>query len=166
MTTERAVDSTHRIFVSYIDKSREYYHAQGFVNPYRWASFDTVPFTPLPRPITQCRVTLITTASLIEPDGLPSRYVYSVPADAPPDRLYTDHRSWDKDATHTEDLDSYFPVHRLRELAQEGRIGGVAPRCHGVPTEYSQRKTIEQDAPEILRRCREDAVDAAILTAL
>ena len=28
----------HRIFVSYIDKSREYYLAQGFTNPYRWAS--------------------------------------------------------------------------------------------------------------------------------
>jgi hypothetical protein len=35
-----------------------------------------------------------------------------------------------------------------------------------VPTEYSQRRTIEQDAPEILRRCREDEADAALLVPL
>ena len=30
-------DPSHRIFVSYIDKSREYYLARGYGNPYRWA---------------------------------------------------------------------------------------------------------------------------------
>jgi hypothetical protein len=42
----------------------------------------------------------------------------------------------------------------------------VAPRFHGVPTDYSQRRTSEQDAPEILRRLREDAVDVALLVPL
>jgi hypothetical protein len=35
-----------------------------------------------------------------------------------------------------------------------------------VPTEYSQRATSERDAPEILRRCREDGADAALLVPL
>jgi len=35
-----------------------------------------------------------------------------------------------------------------------------------VPTDYSQRRTLEQDAPEILRRCREDEVDVALLVPL
>jgi len=35
-----------------------------------------------------------------------------------------------------------------------------------VPTEYSQRRTTERDAPEILRRCREDGVEAALLAPL
>jgi hypothetical protein len=34
-----------------------------------------------------------------------------------------------------------------------------------VPTNRSQRTTLEVDAPEIVARCREDAVDAAILVA-
>jgi hypothetical protein len=35
-----------------------------------------------------------------------------------------------------------------------------------VPTEYSQRRTREQDAPEILRRSREDGADAALLVPM
>jgi len=164
----RPVDPTHRTFVSYIDKSREYYAARGYDNPYRWAHFDEVPFAPLPRPLSQSVVTLITTAHYIPTEGeTPSLHaVYSVPSDDPPARLSTDGLFWDRQATHTEDLDSYFPVHRLQELAQQGRIGHLARRLHGVPTEYSQRQTKERDAPEILRRCREDGADAAILVPL
>ena len=65
----RAVDPTHRTFVSYIDKSREYYSARGYANPYRWACFDDVPFAALPRPLSQSVVTLITTAHLIPADS-------------------------------------------------------------------------------------------------
>jgi hypothetical protein len=39
----RAVNPTHRTCVSYIDKSREYYAARGYANPYRWACFDDAP---------------------------------------------------------------------------------------------------------------------------
>ena len=164
----RAIDPTHRTFVSYIDKSREYYAARGYANPYRWAHFEDVPFSALKRPLPQAVVTLITTAHQIPAEGeTPSLHaVYSVPSDDPPARLSTDGRFWDRQATHTDDLDSYCPVHRLRELVREGRIGRLAQRLHGVPTEYSQRLTRDRDAPEILRRCREDGADAAILVPL
>ncbi len=165
MTEQRGVDPTHRTFMSYIDKSREYYLARGYANPYRWACFADVPFTPLRRPLSQSVVALITTAH----EGLeaPSfRSVYSVASDPAPVRLSTDGLFWDRQATHTDDLDSYCPVHRLQELARAGRIGQLAPRLHGVPTEYSQRRTVEHDAPEILRRSEEDHVDAAILVPL
>jgi hypothetical protein len=39
----------------------------------------------------------------------------------------------------------------------------LAPRFHGVPTNRSQERTIEVDAPEILKRCLEDRADCAIL---
>ena len=48
----------------------------------------------------------------------------------------------------------------------EGRKGALAERFHGVPTDYSQRRTCEEDAPEILRRCREDGVDVVLLVPL
>ena len=161
----------NRIFVSYIDKSREYYLAQGYGNPYQWAYHTDAPFAPLSRPLAECRVGLITTASLMEgePDPDPftlPRVVFSAPSDPPPAGLYTMHRSWDKEATHTDDLDSFFPINRARELAAAGRIGSVSPRFYGLPTEYSQRKTNEIDAPEVLRLCREDSVDVALLVAL
>ena len=165
MSDRRGVDPTHRTFVSYIDKSREYYLARGYGNPYRWACFDEVPFTPLKRPLSQSVVTLITTAH--EGVGAPSfRSTYSIPSEPAPTRLSTDGLFWDRLATHTDDLDSFFPVHRLEEFVRAGRVGRLAPRFHGVPTEYSRRKTIERDAPEVLRRCQEDCVDAALLVPL
>lgn len=167
------VDRAYRTFVSYIDRTREYYQAQGYERPYAWAYFDQVPFTPLPKPLGECRLALVSTAShwteerasragdLVQPKD-----VDSGPSDAPPERLYTDDVSWDKQATHTDDLDSFFPIHRLQEAAAAGRIGSLAPRYHLVPTEYSQRRTREQDAPEVLKRCREDGVDIALLVPL
>ncbi len=166
------VDGAHRIFVSYMDKTREFYRAQGYASPYRYAYFDEVPFTPLSRPLSECRITLITTATEFtsedEQEGgtRPPKRVFSGSTAEPPERLYTADLGWDKGATHTDDLDSFFPIHRLQELVQDGRIGSLAPRFHGAPTEYSQRRTIEQDAPEILSRCREDGVDVALLVPL
>jgi D-proline reductase (dithiol) PrdB len=164
----RAVDQTHRTFVSYIDKSREFYAARGYANPYRWACFDDVPFALLQQSLPKSVVTLITTAHQLPGEGeaVSERTVYSLPTDDPPTRLSTDGLFWDRLATHTDDLDSYCPVHRLQECARAGRIGRLARRLHGVPTEYSQRLTRERDAPEILRRCREDGAGAAILVPL
>lgn len=169
MSSTRGVDPTHRTFVSYIDKSREYYRARGYANPYRWAHFADVPFTPLARPLAESVVTLITTAMPLpdtSADTHDLRTVYSMPSATPPTALSTLGLFWDRDATHTDDLDSFFPVHRLEAVARSERIGRLAARLHGVPTEYSQRKTIEQDAPEILRRCREDGAHAAVLVPL
>ena len=170
------VDRTRRTFVSYIDRTREFYMAQGYANPYQWAYFDEVPFRRLSGALSECRLTLITTASPFREEGraegtteaglLTSKEVWAGPSDAPPARLFTADLAWDKETTHTDDLDSFFPIHHLQELVEAGRIGSLAARFHGVPTEYSQRRTIEQDAPEILRRCREDEVDAALLVPL
>lgn len=168
MSSGRSVDPTHRTFVSYIDKSRDFYLARDYANPYRWAQFDDVPFTPLARPLSAAVVTLITTA-MPAADAVadaPPRGVFSMPSANPPARLSTDGLFWDRQATHTDDLDSYFPVHRLEEFVRDERIGRLAVRLHGVPTEYSQRLTIERDAPEILRRCRDDGADAALLVPL
>jgi D-proline reductase (dithiol) PrdB len=165
-------DPARRIFVSYVDKSREYYLAQNFNNPYRWAHNATAPWTPLSKPLSRSRVGLVTTASLVTwttPEPAPGEVpnaVFGAPVAPPPDRLYTMHRFWDKDATHTNDVESFCPVRRLSEAQQAGRIGSLSPRFYGVPTEYSQRKTNEVDAPEVLRLCREDQVDVAVLVPL
>ena len=167
-------DSTteQRTFVSYIDRTREYYHAQGYDQPYRWAHFREVPFAPLPRPLSQCRATAITTASPFREqharDGVlrGGKEVWSGPTSEPPERLYTDDLAWDKEATHTDDVESFLPLRSLAAHAAAGRIGSVTEHFHGVPTDYSQRRTRTEDAPEVLRRCREDGADIALLIPL
>jgi hypothetical protein len=161
-----------RCFVSYIDRTREFYRAQGYAKPYRWARFRDVPFTRLARPLSRCRAALVTTASpwhgQAVRDGIlrGGKEVWSGATAEPPERLFTDDLAWDKGATHTDDVESFLPLRQLAFHAESGRIGSVAPRFHGVPTDYSQRRTSEQDAPEILRRLREDAVDVALLVPL
>ena len=71
------------------------------------------------------------------------------------------HRPQAHDAPRTRARTSRSP--ELRRRAAEGRIGSVAPRFHGAPTNRSHRVTLEQDCPEIVARCKADEVDAAIL---
>jgi hypothetical protein len=163
---------THRSFISYIDRTREFYAAAGYERPYRWAHFRDVPFAPLAKPLSECTVGLVTTTSPSEgfepgPGALRGdKPVWSGSTEDPPERLYTDHLSWDKETTHTDDVESFLPIRALKRLAEKGRIGRLARRFYGVPTDYSQRRNREEDAPEVLRLCREDGVDVALLVPL
>jgi hypothetical protein len=161
----------HRSFVSYIDKSREYYAAHGYERPYAWAANDDAPFTPLSKPLAECRVGVVTTSYFL-PDG----FVYNVPGDLPRrpatgttaevTKLNTEHLSWAKKETHTDDPSSFLPLARLAELAGEGRIGSVSDRFYCLPTQFSQRSTTDRDAPRVLEWMQEDDVDVALLVPL
>jgi len=161
------------VAIQYMQRTRDYYQALGFA-PYRWAHFTDAPFTPLAMPLARARVALITTAAPFQPEagdqGPRAPYnasakfyqVYSAPVDSKPD-LRISHVGYDRANTVPEDLDAYFPLCRLQEAVAAGRIGGLTPRFHGAPTNRSHRVTVETDAPELLRRCREDGADAAVL---
>lgn len=159
--------------IRYIERTRAYYETLGFA-PYRWAHFLDAPFAPLRTPLDRARVGLITTAAPFQPgagdQGPRAPYnasakfyqVYSASVEEKPD-LRISHVGYDRVNTVPEDIDAYFPLARLREAATAGRIGSLAPRFHGAPTNRSHRVTIETDAPELLRRCREDDLDAVVL---
>jgi len=169
MTTVE-IDRSRRTFVSYIDRTRNYYAALGYENPYQWAHFDAVPFARPAGPLAKARAALITTASphrdRASGGRVAAKTVWSGHTANPPERLYTDDLAWDKESTHTDDTESFLPIARMREWVARGRLGSLAARFHGVPTDYSQRRTLERDAPEILRRCREDGADVALLVPL
>ena len=152
--------------VAYMERSRRYYAAQGFEKPYIWAHFDDVPLTLPSKPVSESALALITTTSLHERSETDPRAVVSGSVANPPDRLFANDLFWDRKATHLEDLNSYFPIDRLKELVDEGRIGQLTTRFQCVPTEYSQRQTNTIDAPEILKRCCEDLADLALLVPL
>ena len=161
-------------YVKYIDRTRAYYLSQGYQEPYKWAHFEDVPFARLKKPLAQSTVALVSTSDVAvreddneTPKGDPAILVgnvYSIPSDIPSERLYTHQEHYDRAATHLDDVNTYFPITRLHELVAEGKIGKLAARAHGVYTAYSQRKTLTIDAPEVLKRCREDGVDAVVLT--
>jgi hypothetical protein len=159
--------------IPYMQRTREYYLALGY-KPYRWAHFVDAPFTPLRTPLSRARVALITTAAPFQPEagdqGPRAPYnasakfyqVYSGSVESKPD-LRISHVGYDRVHTVPEDINAYFPLARLQEAVAAGRIGSLAPRFHGAPTNRSHRVTMETDLPELLRRCREDGADAVVL---
>jgi D-proline reductase (dithiol) PrdB len=150
--------------IKYMERTRHYYRALGYTRDYVWATFDDVPFTELPKPLSQLRIALITTASPNDFDGV--KRVWSGNVSPPPPSLYTDNVAWDKESTHTKDRESFLPIEAASNLAAEGVFAGLTARFHGVPTEYSQRETREEDAPKILTQVRDDGADAAVLCPL
>ena len=160
--------------IEYIQRTRAYYLALGYDAPYVWAHFDDVPFRPLKIPLDQARLAVVTTAAPYQPGkgdqgpGAPYNAaakfyaVYSGDAAYNPD-LRISHIAIDRDHTTAEDIGTYFPLAALKRAQVAGRIAKVAPRFHGLPTNRSQAHTLEVDAPELLRRCLHDGVDAAIL---
>ena len=154
--------------VRYIERTRDYYRALGYAKDYVWAAYAGVPFTRLAKPLREARIGVVATAhpaDLSNHDAKGIRHVWSGDVDPLP-RVNTDNLAWDRESTHTEDRESFLPIATLAGLVSDGLIGGIAPRFHGAPTGYSQKKTLEVDAPELLKRLREDRVDAVVLTAL
>ncbi len=155
-------DSPPGNFVSYIGRSRRQAEAAGR-QPREWAHFEDVPFAPLVKPLAQSRLALVTTAAQAHshqaapPDEL-LQMGYAAPTGPPPTRLYTGHLGWNRAATHMDDLDTYFPIHRLEELVDAGRIGSLSPRYYGVAT--------RRDAEPLLAWCREDGVDVVLLVPI
>ena len=162
--------------IRYMDRIREYYQTLGYGKPYEWAHYVDAPFAKLEKPLGESRIGLVTTAAPYQPEagdqGPWSAYnakakfyeVYSGDTSEDHD-LRISHIGIDRKHTSQEDSGTWFPLPMLRRMANEGRIGEVAPRFHGAPTNRSHRTTIEVDAAEIVSRVQEDQADAVILAA-
>src|SRR5438034_5549622 len=160
--------------IPYMARTREYYQAIGYTTPYRWAHHVDAPFQPLRKPLSQSRVAIVTTAAPFDPargdQGPGAKYnggakfyqVYDGDTSKTHD-LRISHIAYDRVHTSAADSGTWFPLPQLLRLANERRIGEVAPRFFGPPPNRSPRVTLETDAPEILARCRADNVDAAVL---
>ena len=166
----------HDVPIPYLERTRSYYEALGYGAPYEWAHFVDVPFRPLRAPLARSRVALVTTAAPFRAEagdqgpGAPynanAKFYAVYSGDTARDHdLRISHVAIDRQHTSGEDPGTYFPLPALRRAVAAGRIGALAARFHGAPTNRSQRTTLEVDAREIVARCREDAADAAILVA-
>ena len=166
----------HDAPIPYMQRIRDYYRALGYGAPYEWAHYARVPFQPLGKPLAQARVAIVTTAAPYQPDkgdqgpGAPynsaAKFYQVYSGDTARDHdLRISHVGIDRKHTTAEDPGIWFPLPELRRAAERRRIGAVARRFHGLPTNRSHHVTLEIDCPEVVARCRDDGVDAAILVA-
>ncbi len=160
--------------IPYMARTREYYKAIGYTTPYRWAHYLDAPFAALAKPLAHSRIAIITTAAPYQPDkgdqGPGAAYngsakfyqAYAQSTDAPHDTRIS-HIGYDRKHTAATDENAWFPLPALKRAAAAGRIGDVAPRFFGAPTNRSHRVTVETDAPDLLARCQADAIDAVLV---
>ncbi|MEI6182123.1 MAG: reductase [Polynucleobacter sp.] len=160
--------------IRYIERTRSYYLGLGYENPYIWAHYIEVPFTALQKPLNQSVLGLITTAVPYDPNkglqGPGAAYnaiakfyqPYQKPVDADID-LRIAHVGIDRKNTNMEDSNCWFPLAAAKQAVQSGRVKALSPNFYGLPTNRSQRHTLEIDAPLILEMLRADKVDIAVL---
>ena len=108
-----------------------------FLKAYRWRENNPIPWAPLTKPLSECRVALVSSAGFV-PRGQDifdesvrggDSTFRIVPRDTKPEDLSDSHRSDSFDHTAMEaDPDLAFPLTRITELQAEGFIGEVAPR--------------------------------------
>lgn len=157
--------------MNFAEIERDYIRRR-FVPSFEWV-ISPAPsrINPLLTPLPHCRVALVGTAGghlhgdrpfdVRNPLGDTSFRV--IPGDVPLDKLRLSHPGYNTRKIQ-QDINCVFPLERLRELAQEGIIGGVSPRHFSfmgyIPI---PDLLIEKTAPEVATLLREDQVDLALL---
>ena len=144
-----------------------------------WAARErpgTIPFTPLPRPLGDCTIALLSTAGVARNDDRPfdQEHERRDPWWGDPSFRVIPHGTTERDIRlyhlHIDprfgeaDLDVVLPMRRLTELARAGVVGQPAARHYSImgyildPTEL-----VEETMPAIAAEMHRDGIDAAAL---
>ncbi len=158
--------------VEYIRSITERYQSLGY-EPYRWFRAEDPPaWTPLAKPLADCRIGLLSSAGAYALGQVAYHYkddasIRGIPAATPDRDLRFSHITENYLADARRDPGCVLPLRAMARLAGEGFIGEVAGEafsCMGGI--YSQRRVREQVAPAILAGLRAQRVDAALLVAM
>lgn len=141
----------------------------------------SIPWTPIPHPLSECRFGLVTTGGLyqkgVEPPFDLDREKFeptwgdptyrTIPADISLDSLGVSHLHVNNDIVSA-DINILLPVQRLRELTQDGLIAGQAREHYsfmgyqGYPPDTSDWEQVY--APEITEKFIQQDVNCILLT--
>jgi len=155
--------------VEYIRITRERYDKAGF-QPYRWYHSDTPPaWTPLTKPLSECRVGVILSAGVYVAGQVAFYYkddtsLRLIPKTTPAKDLRFAHVTSYMLDDAREDPNCQAPVDALRRLEAEGFVGEFADTFYScMGGVYSQRRTREDLIPALLDAMRTEKVDAVFL---
>lgn len=155
--------------ISYVDELNKHYGSMGFPS-YKWTVNESAPLTRLSKPVSECRVTMLTSGGIshctmpeFNPDARNDHRLDEVDQDVTSSDFqindsYYNHDDADKD------INCVFPIDRLKEMAAAGLIGSIAPRFWSgfMGRIYNRTKLIEESVPAFIEKLREDAVDILV----
>lgn len=147
-----------------------------FMATYRYRTVDPIPFARPRKPLREARVALVTTGGVYAPGQEPfdeemkgGDFSFRViPKDIDVATLGIAHKSDAFDQTgFLADRNLGFPLDRLREMEEEGTIGGLAPRALSFMGSISAPgRLVKETAPEAAALLAADGVDVALLVPL
>jgi D-proline reductase (dithiol) PrdB len=151
--------------IAYIPRTRELYSDYA---PYRWVVNEDVPWTPLSKPLSRCRVGLISSAGVhlkhqLRFHSKDDASYREVPKDTAVGELTISHTGYHTEDA-TKDPNCVFPIERMRELEKEGVIGEFAdPAYSFMGGIYSARRVREELAPKLVEKLQERMTDVLYL---
>lgn len=139
---------------------------------YPWRRIDPVPWSPLRKPLSRCRLALVSSAGFTAPGqdlfhggrGGDTSFRF-IDRETTLESLHEGHRSDSFDHTGIgKDPNLAFPVDRMAELAASGRIGSVNQRHLSMMGSITAPgRLVRRTAPEAARALQADGVDVALL---
>ena len=135
---------------------------------------DDVPWTPLAKDLSDSTVAIVTTAGLHLRDDKPFNRDHPggestyriIPSDSDTADIVQSHFSigFDRTAIYR-DINITFPIDRMRELAEQGKIGNVAPNHYSFMGALRDCTIVaEQTGPEVAQRLKDEGVNLVFLT--
>ncbi|MBF2760644.1 MAG: hypothetical protein ISN28_10325 [Ectothiorhodospiraceae bacterium AqS1] len=154
--------------VDYIRRTKERYDALGYP-PYRWVHHEEPPpFATCSEELAAMRIGLIASGGIYLEGQIAFHHrddtsFRLIPVDTADADLRITHFAYDTGDARI-DPGVVFPLARLRELAQEGVIKGLAANaCTFMGGIYSSRKVRDLLAPALADHMQAEAVDAVML---
>lgn len=126
-------------------------------------------WTPLTKPLNECKVAFITAGGIHRKDQKPFNtagdYSYrEIPTDIATSELMVTHGGFDNSDIN-KDVNAMFPLDRLRELVDEGFIGSLAHTFYGFMGGGGNiDKFTNETGPEIAKKLKEQGVDIVVCT--
>ena len=155
--------------IRYVEALNNKYGSMGFP-PYQWSVNEDAPWTPMTKPLAECTVALLVSGGISHCSAVPfdanarnDHRVDAIDVDTPLDQ-YQIHDSYYDHTDAGRDLNCLFPLDRLKELAADGEIGGVAKRHWSgfMGRTYNRSKVINESGPAFAQSLHDDGVDLLV----
>ena len=150
----------------------------------KW-TYDEGPFTPMEKPLSESRMSLISSSGFFvqgqdpKPFGVEAMTqeeaaarineflkvapeLTSIPFDTPQERLQVRHGGYDIRAAQA-DSNVVFPIHLLAEMDRSGVIGSLTPNAYSFVGAMSQIRLLNQVGPQWVSMLQDQEVDAVLL---
>jgi D-proline reductase (dithiol) PrdB len=144
-----------------------------------WISMEKprpIPWTPLPKPLSECSVALLSSAGIALKDdepfdqegerqnpwwGDPTYRILPKTATEKDVRLYHLHID---PSQAGQDLNCLFPLQRLQEMENSGRIGRMSERHYSMMGYILKpERLLRETVPAMIRNLKEDMADVVVL---